>query len=375
VADTHGLTLFRIRALHELGTVDLLGGTRVDRLDEARQAALEAGALSTGVTVSLQITAWHLNHFELHQAIDTARTCASEAHRLRMPVTEALGLLMEAGAHALQGEKAEMERAIEQAMAVAGDNPEVRGVAALQMRAAYWFVREERPKAAAELDAGMELLRHTPATAPLRGMWALVHALDAADGDKAVAEVESSGLTVYWLIRGWVGHARAVLLGRRGRLRDAEVAFAEADQTFAGCRWFQLHARRLVAEAALADGWGDPRAWLTEALVFFDQEGYGAVASACRALLRGAGAPVPRQRRPANDAPGPIAHLGFTARELEVLIHLADAQPTREIARRLFLSPKTVERHIANIANKVGVNSRAELIAFAARHMGPGANS
>jgi predicted ArsR family transcriptional regulator len=45
---------------------------------------------------------------------------------------------------------------------------------------------------------------------------------------------------------------------------------------------------------------------------------------------------------------------------------LADGRPTREIAERLYLSPKTVERHISNLATKVGVAGRAQLVAFAA---------
>jgi DNA-binding NarL/FixJ family response regulator len=41
--------------------------------------------------------------------------------------------------------------------------------------------------------------------------------------------------------------------------------------------------------------------------------------------------------------------------------------PNREIAERLYLSPRTVERHIANLTVKAGVRMRSELIAFAAR--------
>ena len=43
-----------------------------------------------------------------------------------------------------------------------------------------------------------------------------------------------------------------------------------------------------------------------------------------------------------------------------------DAPPKR--SRRASMSPKTVERHIANLAAKVGVEGRSELVAFAASH-------
>ncbi len=206
------------------------------------------------------MAAWFTNHAEPEGALDAGRSCAAEAGRLRLPLVEGLGFVLQAVAHALLDQRAEMEAAIDKAVAVSGGHPEVRGVALLMARALLWVVREDRARALGELDAGMELLRGTPVTAPSRGLWALVHALDGGDGEAAVAEVEASGLTMYWLIRGWVGHARAVTLGRQGRAAEAEEAFARADADLAPCDWFRHHARRLVAEAALVDGWGDPDA-------------------------------------------------------------------------------------------------------------------
>lgn len=368
VAERHGLTVWRVRALHELGTIDLLEGGPIDRLTQAREAAVDAGALATAATVSLQRAAWFTNHADPAGVFEATDSCVTEAARLRLPLIAGLGHVLEAVAHALLDQRQEMEAAIDRAIAVSGGHAEVRGVAALQARAWLWFVREDRDRALAELDAGMELLRGSPVTAPNRGLWALAHALDCADGEAAVAEVEASGLTVYWLIRGWVGHARAVLLGRRGLVAEAEETFARADADLAPCTWYRHHAKRLVAEAAIADGWGDPVRWLNDALASFDRSGPPPVASACRSLLRRAGAPVPRRRRPASDLPAALTSAGITERESEVLALLADARSTREIADRLYLSPKTVERHIANLAAKVGVDGRSELVAFAARH-------
>jgi len=369
LADQHGLPLWRIRALHELGTIDLIGGGPLDRLAQARQAALDAGALATAATVSLQMAAWSTNHAEPEGVIKAARSCATEAGRLRLPLVAGVGYVLQAVGHALLDQRAEMEAAIDKAVTVSGGHREVRGDAALMARALLWLVREDRRRALAELDAGMELLRDTPVTAPNRGLWALLHTLDRDDGPDAVAEVEASGLTVYWLTRGWVGHARAVELGRRGRIAEAEEVFARADADLAPCDWYRHHARRLVAEAAIRDRWGHPKRWLAEALAFFDATGPPAVASACRSLLRQAGAPVPRRRRPAPDLPDALAAAGVTPREAEVLTLLAEGLSTRDIAARLYLSPKTVERHIANLATKLGVESRSELVSLAARHL------
>jgi DNA-binding NarL/FixJ family response regulator len=60
----------------------------------------------------------------------------------------------------------------------------------------------------------------------------------------------------------------------------------------------------------------------------------------------------------------PVAAL--TEREREVLKLLALGHTNPEIASRLFLSPRTVESHRANIQRKLGVRSRADLVRAAA---------
>jgi DNA-binding NarL/FixJ family response regulator len=57
----------------------------------------------------------------------------------------------------------------------------------------------------------------------------------------------------------------------------------------------------------------------------------------------------------------------LTPREQEVMRLLAQGVPTREVAERLFISPKTVENHRANIMAKLGVHSTIELVRYAAR--------
>jgi DNA-binding CsgD family transcriptional regulator/tetratricopeptide (TPR) repeat protein len=56
---------------------------------------------------------------------------------------------------------------------------------------------------------------------------------------------------------------------------------------------------------------------------------------------------------------------GLTARELEVLRLVAAGKTNRTIAADLFLSEKTVARHVSNIFVKVGVSSRSAATAFA----------
>ncbi|MGI9001802.1 MAG: response regulator [Pseudonocardia sp.] len=72
--------------------------------------------------------------------------------------------------------------------------------------------------------------------------------------------------------------------------------------------------------------------------------------------------------RAAAQAPFPQ----LTPRELEILGLLAAGSGNQDVARRLYLSPKTVRNHVSNILAKLGVADRAQAIAAArAAGLGP----
>jgi DNA-binding CsgD family transcriptional regulator len=58
---------------------------------------------------------------------------------------------------------------------------------------------------------------------------------------------------------------------------------------------------------------------------------------------------------------------GLTRRELEVLELLVEGRAQDQIAEILVISPKTVATHIQRILAKLGVHSRAQAVALAAR--------
>ena len=58
---------------------------------------------------------------------------------------------------------------------------------------------------------------------------------------------------------------------------------------------------------------------------------------------------------------------GLTDREQEVLKLIADGLPNQDIADKLTISVKTVERHRANIMAKLNLHSRTELVKYAIR--------
>jgi DNA-binding NarL/FixJ family response regulator len=93
---------------------------------------------------------------------------------------------------------------------------------------------------------------------------------------------------------------------------------------------------------------------------------------ACRAAMRGEPFLYPgavtaliRDFLERDDSGGDLEPL--TPRELEILKLIAEAHSTKEIAGLLVISPKTVERHRANILEKLGMRDRVELTRYAIR--------
>jgi DNA-binding NarL/FixJ family response regulator len=95
---------------------------------------------------------------------------------------------------------------------------------------------------------------------------------------------------------------------------------------------------------------------------------------ACRAAMRGEPFLYPsavravvrehleraRRGEPARTDP-------LTPRELEVVTLIAEAYTNEKIAEQLVISPKTVERHRANILEKLGMRDRVQLTRYAVR--------
>jgi two-component system, NarL family, nitrate/nitrite response regulator NarL len=73
-----------------------------------------------------------------------------------------------------------------------------------------------------------------------------------------------------------------------------------------------------------------------------------------------------RRLLPAPLAGGDTARK-LTRRELEVLLLLVEGLSQPEIAEKLFISPKTVGKHIEHILAKLGVHNRAQAVALAVR--------
>ncbi len=113
--------------------------------------------------------------------------------------------------------------------------------------------------------------------------------------------------------------------------------------------------------------WYGTEAEQREALTIFEQLGAAPAALAVRKQMRARGVrSVPRGSRKSTKGNS----LGLTQREAEVLELLAEGLRNSMIAKRLFVSTKTIDHHVSAILTKLGVQSRAEAVAMARRQAG-----
>jgi hypothetical protein len=126
-----------------------------------------------------------------------------------------------------------------------------------------------------------------------------------------------------------------VLTGRRGA-RDQATALAATATADVGDSTLGHLSRLLAAGPALTDGWGEPARWLAAAQADFAAKDFTALAAWCQELLS-----VPSASR--------LGALGITPREAEILGLIAAGLANKDIAARLYLSPRTVEKHVESL--------------------------
>lgn len=186
--------------------------------------------------------------------------------------------------------------------------------------------------------------------------WLRGSAADAAlDAQAALAQATSSrlrGMAAVWARRVGVD---VVLDPASCAAPWSDVL--RGDVGAAARRWDQV-GTSYDGALALLDG-SDPEGWLV-ALGRLDALGAAPAAAMTRRRLRTAGVRrIPQgPRGSTRDNP-----FGLTAREQEVLAHVCDGLTNDEIARALFISPKTTEHHVSAVLAKLGVSNRRQVAA------------
>jgi DNA-binding CsgD family transcriptional regulator len=360
LADNPKLAIWKVRALLGLGTIDVLETGDESRLTSARTLALEIGALAPYAAIELQ-SAWaHLGRPDLAAASRHLTRCW-ELIRLHD-----LGIRSEATAarcmqFALERNRDRLEELGERY----GSDPSIRAIMLANGEAVLAIVEGDDGAAlkCLEVAAGISSVQST-------AWWSGLGRFLATGLRTEAPQLESFWQTArpnLPLDRAYTFLTRAILAGRQGDHELANAAMLEADLLMPP-GWRRHHARRIVAEAALDEGWGDPSTWAGEAIEFFDRVNLPGLTAACRATLRRAGVPVRRRGRGESPVPDRLRALGVTSREMDVLNLVADRLSNREIAEQLFVSPRTVETHVASLQRKTQTTSRKELIVLARRH-------
>lgn len=385
VAERYGLSLWRARALHELGTIDLLDSMSTERLAAARRAAAEAGAPALVAVVDFHLASAFAGRNNLADARAAAERAVALAERLGLSVLPA-ALTVLGRVHAHQLDRAGVERIAARVREVAPGDPAVEAGLHSHVFAMLHMHAADRTAARVALDASARLLRDCPGHHdPFRGLWALLCTVeagtaqetaqgtdaDAGAAERAEAAAAAGSDTRY--NRALLRAAEAVALGRAGR---TDVAAETYDAAVAELRGYlqseyMVHMTGwLVAPAARADGWGDPAGLLQSAVRWFGDHEYDALATSCRRLLKEYGESVPRAGRGSSLVPEELRELGVTSRETDVLRLIVAGRTNREIAEQLVLSGKTVEKHAASLLAKTGSTDRRELRRRFARLLG-----
>jgi DNA-binding NarL/FixJ family response regulator len=180
---------------------------------------------------------------------------------------------------------------------------------------------------------------------------------DLAAADAAAADLEQiADATPNEILGAMAGHARGALLLAQGVASEAIGPLRAAFETWqrVGAPYIGARIRVLIANALDVLG---------------DADGAELERDAARAVFQELEASPDLARVQSPAAPrAPGKPFGLTAREIEVLRLVASGRTNRAISQELFLSEKTVDRHVSNIFAKLDVPTRTAATTFAYRH-------
>ena len=307
-ADQHGVRLWRGRMLLELATLEadelLRPATEVDaQLREVDAMAHEYGAVATQTRVAL---------------------VQARLHLFRGDVDAAVEAVADADAHGVSGYASRKARA--------------------DCVAAISLLRGEQPE------------QLTPTTAVLAAL--LADDMDAARDAAAEAPrpANRAALSPVLDLLGPDSRAFGAVVDAVALLPDLPGAVQRlAEAPLLAALFTRLHAT----------GAAEERDALHDAVATFDRLGLSRLGDACRAMLRTAGVPLPRRASAQEGVPEHLRAVGVTARELDVLRLLAEGHTNKDVAAALYLSPRTVEKHVERLLLKTGAPNRTALAALA----------
>ena len=179
---------------------------------------------------------------------------------------------------------------------------------------------------------------------------------DVEEARSACRELEEMAAAIDTdAVRAMAAHSRGAVELAGGNAREAVGSLRRAFEMWekVGAPHEAARARMLLGLACTALG---------------DHEAGALELAAARAVFQRLGAAPDLSRLDAVEKGKGKARHDLTARELQVLRLVAAGKTNKAIATRLSVSERTVDRHVSNIFNKLGVTSRAAATAYAYDH-------
>ena len=357
-------------ASNALGTVRLIGGdiSGWADLNRSLQLALAAGLQEQVASAYTNLAAMAVSRRQYEQASGYLRTGLTYCEERDLDFCRPYMLAYSARLKFEQGDWYGASEDVEAVLRHPRTTPITR-IPALRTLG-HLRIRRGDPDASGPLQEARELAGPRPelqrsgmlAAACAEAAWL------ATDREGVVREVQP----VYELTRRRrdprMNGELAAWLWRVGALKEQPTDIAEpyaleisGDWRSAASLWRTLGC---PYEHASVLGWYGTEPDQRQALTILEQLGAAPAAQSLRRQMRAHGVRrIPRGSRTSTRR----NPLGLTRREAEILALLSEGLRNFTIAKRLFVSTKTVEHHISAILGKLGVTTRAEAIAVTRR--------
>jgi DNA-binding CsgD family transcriptional regulator/tetratricopeptide (TPR) repeat protein len=365
-AERTGNLAAMVNALNTKGSISYRPGDSAGRsaLEEASRIARELKDANEEVRALHNLAYTAMNVRDLGFARDTAMRTLDAAAKYKLPNLEKTAQMDFGRILLLQGDWSAAETLASEALDTTPDKSSAAAwefywlLGTIQVRKGFSDARANLARSWSVMEKSEEKIHMVVCAVSLAEYMWLTGDIDPemiSDFLELMDEVVALG-------DPWQSGELALWMWKLGELAEPHNQIAEpyrlvidGDPIAAASIWHQLG---YPYERAIALSHGDTNAQL-EALEALNQLGATAVADKLRQELRATGVSVP----PVNKGPEPRG--GLTARQSEVLALLAERLSNLEIADRLFLSPRTVENHVAAVMTKLGARTRNEAVAIA----------
>ena len=364
----------------------------------AREGSELADAIGDGYNARLCRLAFcnaHTFRGEIRQAIALLGDTLAEATAARDPFCISTALLNKAFALAWQGDVDDAQAAID---VLLNDRAHLGDLADRVVHSGLGLIKLAAGDAVAARDAYELALRRTPLTPQTVSTYVVTSLPLLACGDLSAARRQADEVvaasTGISLVAGLASRARVALA--QGEVDQAELDARDALTLGAECHGYAMvpdtfdclaylagnagnhrEAARLIGMASAArhqtgitrfktfeDDHQDRVAAVRDSLgesdfqAAWDEGAALTIEEAIAYVCRGRGA----RKRP------PKGWASLTPTELDVVRLVCEGLGNKEIAARLFVSPRTVQAHLSHVYSKLGVSSRVQLAQEASRH-------